>query len=1178
MFTPKRQWPGPSMTPNSEVRGTPNPTGKNKMVAFVDGPPPPPPTGLLSDNGNTVDVENMEDWRRFREVGLLDEAALERRDREALKERVERLERELFDYQYNMGLLLIEKKEWTSKHEELQESLLEAQEVLKREKTAHLIAVAQVEERETNLRKALDVERQCVTELERSLREIRSEHEKIKITSQTKLADANDLVAGVQDRSLDVQQKLVAAEAKLAEASRKSLELERKLQEVETRESVLKRERMSFNSERDAHEATFLKHKEDMQEWERRLQEGEERLCQSRRHINEREEKANEFNRMFKEKERELAEERKKLELESLIVKKKEEEVNKRLADLIVKEEKAETLTSNLEMKEKELMALTEKLSSRERVEIQSILDGHRYSLEIKKQEFELEMEEKRKLFEEETKVKLDNLDEKESEINHMEEKLKKQEQALEKKSDRVKEKEKEIELKLKGLKEKEKALKLEQKNLDLLRREVVSDRESLQNLKEELEKMKAEISQKELQTNDATEKLRITEEERKEHNHLIQELKQEIERYKHLTDSLSKRSDDLKQDRKKFEEEWEALDEKRAGLTKDLELLEQEKKKIDKLKSSGEKQLKEDKIATEGYIKRELEALRLEKESFEARMKHEQSMLSEKARDEHNKLLHDFETRRMDLEADMLNKQEEIEKTLQERERALEEKIEKEHSHIGHLKEVVQREMADMRSERNRLEKDKQNIALNKRQLEEQQLEMHKDINELGALSQKLKLQRQQLIKERSRFVSFVETLKSCQNCGDMARDYLLSDLHITELDDTSPLQALGEELFGKVASYEANAKKTPGENEPKSLESGGRISWLLKKCTPRIFNLSPTKKVQDVPSQNLDQALSDTLVDTAENVGGPSMPVGTDARAGTPEEDRGVQEVPEDSQQSELTNRRRKSTRKPSRGVHRTRSVNAVVEDAEAFLRRKSGDVNPTEEQNKEAPASVDEESRGDSILDGKTASMIPRKRTRAQSSKMTGGEETDDSEGGSVSVTAGGRRKRHQTGAPAVQNAGKPRYNLRRHKTKGKDIAASTDSVRKMDKEVGNAIVSPDNEITSAPPEEVTSQNGNTVELVQVTSHKSVKTHIVSTDRVVRFQTSKANIDENADAAKSTEEYVDLSEEVNGTPEYNDDEHDSTLQIVEEDGDNEDEDDGDENPGEASITKKLWTFFTS
>ncbi|GFP94568.1 putative nuclear matrix constituent protein 1-like protein [Phtheirospermum japonicum] len=1118
--TPKRQWGGPSMTPKSEARSKRNPTGKDKMVAFIDGPaPPPPPTGLLNDNANKDDAaENMEDWRRFREVGLLDEAAMERRDRDALQERAQRLEKELFDYQYNMGLLLIEKKEWTSKNEELHESLLEAQEILKREKTANLISVSQVEEREANLRKALDVERQCVTELERSLRELSSEHDKIKMTSENKLANANNLVAGVQDRSLEVKQKLVAADARLAEANRKSLELERKLQEVETRESVLKRERMSFISERDAHEATFLKHKQDMLAWERKLQEGEERLCQNRRHFYDREEKVNEFNRTFKEKEKQIEEELKKVELENLALKKKEDEVDRRLAELIAKEEKADSLRSNVERREKELTALTEKLSTRERVEIQILLDQHISMLDLKTQEFELELDNKRKLFEEENKAKLGDLDKKENEINHKEGLLKKREQALESKSERVKEKVKENELKSKDLKEKEKALKLEEKNLEKLRKATDSQKENLQAFKDDLERIQSEISQKKLQIQEETENLRVLDEERKEHDRLIRNLKQEIEKYNHFKDLLNKESDDLKQDRKKFEEEWEALDEKRAGLTRDLQQLEKEKKMLEKLKESGEKQLEAQKIATEAYIKREKENLRVDQESFAATMKHEQSELSEKARLEHNLLHHEFETRKRDLEADMLNKEEGMKQTIQEKERKFEEKLERENRNIARLKEQVEKEVEDMKSMRSRLEKEKQNNALNKRQLELQQLDMQKDISELGVLSQKLKLQREQFKKERVRFGSFVDALKNCPNCGHVAREFMLSEFHDDK--EASP-------LLEKVASYELSAEKARPEEE-----SGGRVSWLLRKCTPRF--LSPTKRVQqdDLPSQNLEQALSDTLVD--ENVG-PSVPAG-------------AAEVSE-----ELTKSRRRSARRTTReggGVHRTRSMKAAVDEAEAFLGR-----------GKDVSAAVKEESRGDSTI------PPPRKRTRgAQStSRVTAGSEGGyESEGRSESVTVGGgRRKRHQTGPPAVQNAGKSRYNLRNGKDKG--VAASTDTERKPDKEVVDA-----NEITSAPPEEVTSsQAGNPADLVQVTSNKNVQTQRVSIERVVRFQTSAADIiDENDDAVYSTEN-VELSE-VNGTPEYNSPDEDD------DDGDEDEEDD--ENPGEASMPKKIWTFFTS
>ncbi|KAK7302058.1 hypothetical protein RJT34_12937 [Clitoria ternatea] len=80
------------------------------------------------------------------------------------------------------------------------------------------------------------------------------------------------------------------------------------------------------------------------------------------------------------------------------------------------------------------------------KIEMQKLLDEHNAILDVKKQEFKVELDEKRKAFESSLKNRLVEVEKKEAEVNHMEEKVAKREQALEKKAENLKEKERDYE------------------------------------------------------------------------------------------------------------------------------------------------------------------------------------------------------------------------------------------------------------------------------------------------------------------------------------------------------------------------------------------------------------------------------------------------------------------------------------------------------------------------------------------------------------------------------------------------------------------------------------------------------------------------------------------------------------------------------------------------------------
>lgn len=670
-----------------------------------------------------------------------------------------------------------------------------------------------------------------------------------------------------------------------------------------------------------------------------------------------------------------------------------------------------------------------------------------------------------------ELRNKVVDVEKKEAEINHLEEKVSKREQALEKRWEKFREKEKDYELKQKALKEREKSVKSEEKKLEHERKEILADKEELLRLKSEHEKIKVENEEQLQKIIEERDRLKVTEEERAENGRLQSELKQEIDKYMLQKELLLKEAEDLRQQKETFEREWEELDEKRAEIEKERKNVDEQKEEFEKLRHSEEERLKNEKAAAHDYIRREQEDLKLAKESFAAHMEHEKKVLAEKAESERSQMLHDYEMQKRELETDVQNRLGEMNKQLLENKKSFEEEKEREIENIDYLRDVARRDMEELKLERLKIEKERREAEANKEHLERHQAEIQKDIDGLLDLSRRLRDQREQFIKERECFLLYVEKLKSCQTCGEIISEFGLADLQPVaenEIADVLPPSRLGDYVKGGVSGDLAASGRQNIEISPpvdsRSPASGG-MSWL-RKCTSKIFKLSPGKKFDSAAAA--DHA-ENTPLSGKLNMEEPSQRVrGTEIEAelsftvasdsfdtqriqfnnSTREVDTGQDpsaddqsninskgiEAPEDSQPSDLKGHSHKPRKRGRPRVSRTRSVKAVVKDAKAILGEalESND-NEYPNGNAEDSANTNTENRNEPNLVDTRTPRNARKRTRTQTSQVTVNEnDVDESEGHSDSVAGGQRKKRRDKASLTVQAPGEKRYNLRRPKT--------------------------------------------------------------------------------------------------------------------------------------------------
>ncbi|KAL8130513.1 hypothetical protein V2J09_019668 [Rumex salicifolius] len=759
-------------------------------------------------------------WRRLRDSGL-DEESIKRRDKAALIAYIAKLEAEIYDLQHNMGLLILERKDWQSKYDEAKLSLESSSVYQKRDQAAISSAIAEAKKREDNLKKALGIEKECVANLEKALHEMRVECAEVKVAAESKMAVANKMIEDAQMKLSEAKIKFQAGESLQDEAGRYNRTAERKLHEVEAREDDLRRRIMSFTSDCEAREKEMMLERDSLSERQKSLSQAQEKLLDSQALLNRREADMLNRSHQMDKLQKELEAMQENISVKSKHLMEKESDLDLKISSLSEREKVVHEKEATLNKKEQELLASLEKNAAKEQNDLKRLLAQHENTFKMRMAELELELVEKRMSVEEELESKRRAWELNELNLKLHEDLVNEKLQDADVQSKELAEKDRYLEEKMRSLNEKESRLNKAEKEMEL-------QRISLQREQEEFDSMKHEslqsLEERRRQINSAETTLEGQKVETTELLLLETKLKEEIDLVRAQKLELEAEADKLKIEKAKFESEWELIDEKREELRREKEYIDGEKSAILKYLKDERDSLNLEKAALRDQYKLDLESLTHDREMFLREIQHERSEWFTKIQKEHDDFLLDIELRKKELEDCAVKRREEIESYLKEKEKELEEEKKKELDDIRSLKEAVVKEQEQVNAERRRLETERLQVSLDHDRSVREWEELTNLIKELEMQRQKLKKQREMLQADRKFIYSQIEHLEKLEDLKMPADNFIVSE---TE----PPTQDVGLDKKGNSQNFrdEPNAESAS--------PPGSSFSWI-KHYASKILN----------------------------------------------------------------------------------------------------------------------------------------------------------------------------------------------------------------------------------------------------------------------------------------------------------------------------------------------------